>query len=159
MTPRFRHHLYPVALAGAIAASTTLVGCDGFVPELGQQTQESCSAADSDPSTDVKFGTDIVAGIFQGAAACLPCHDPLGADPEGYQEGGLDLTSYANLRSGGVNSASAIAIPGDPCHSWLWLKLTSSPPSGSQMPLDRGAMAPAQVMQIHDWIAEGARDN
>ena len=147
------------SVALSLVLVPTLFACDSFVPQLGQQLQPRCVEADGDPSTEVSFGADIVAGIFRGSGACLPCHDPLGPDPQGYLQGGLDLTRHAGVLAGGVNSGAATAIPGKPCGSWLWLKVTSSPPSGSQMPLAAAALSAQQLQLIHDWIAEGARDN
>ena len=90
---------------------------------------------------------------------CLPCHDPKGDSPQGYQTGGLDLTSHATLMAGGVNSAADIVVPGEPCASRLLQKVGPTPPSGSRMPLVGNPLTTELQQKIHDWIAEGAQDN
>lgn len=49
--------------------------------------------------------------------------------------------------------------PGHPETSLLYLKLTSSPPCGSRMPLEygcAGGLDPREVEQVRSWIAYGA---
>ncbi len=138
----------------------TLAGCiDGFEPELGQQLVERCRDRDSDPKTDISFEDDIRKPIFEDKMTCLPCHDPTGKDPRGWQLGGLDLRTFDSLMAGGVNSAADIVVPGKPCSSRLLQKVGAAPPSGSRMPLTGNPLTAAQVQAIHDWIFEGARDN
>ena len=55
------------------------------------------------------------------------CHTNGGA-----YTGGLDLTSYSNVMDGGNHGP--VVIPGDSQNSNLILKLSESPPFGSQMP-------------------------
>lgn len=85
----------------------------------------------------------------------------------------LDLApsvSYANLV--GVMAPSylnpptdescggVLVVPGDPAASYLYLKLTTTPCAGSQMPVtELGAPAPlpaCELAALHDWIAAGA---
>lgn len=132
---------------------------DGFEPDLGQPLTEKCRNRDTNPDVDVSFAKDILTGIFKGPGMCVPCHDPKGEAPQGFQTGGLDLTSYGGLMAGGVNSAADIAIAGEPCSSRLLQKVGASPPSGSRMPLVGNPLTAAQQALIHDWIAEGAMDN
>ena len=55
---------------------------------------------------------------------------------------------------------SVLVAPGDPGASYLYLKLTTTPCAGSQMPVnDIGAPAPllaCELALVHDWIAAGA---
>lgn len=151
MTPR----LHTILLL-----TSALAGCiDGFAPDLGGQLGNKCRDRDSDPKTDVSFSNDILLGVFSGAGMCLPCHDPSGKKPQGFQESGLDLTSHARLMAGGANSAADIVVPGQPCSSRLFLKLGAAPPSGSPMPLELPPLTADKLNLIHDWIAEGAKDN
>ena len=137
-----------------------MAGClDDFAPDLGGQLGNKCRERDSDPEVDISFTTDILLGVFSGEGGCLPCHDPTGDKPQGFQESGLDLTSHAKLMAGGANSAADIVIPGQPCSSRLLQKLGAAPPSGSPMPLDLPALSQKKRNLIHDWIAEGAKNN
>lgn len=137
-----------------------LTGCvSDFAPDLGPPMGNQCRDRDSDPDSDVEFATDILDGVFRSSGMCLPCHDAKAAQPDGYLDSGLDLSGHSKLMAGGANSAGDIVIPGQPCSSWLFLKLGAGPPSGSRMPLKMPPLAPDQLMLIHDWISEGAKDN
>ena len=69
------------------------------------------------------------------------------------------MTSFTTLRSGGQNSSTDIVVDGEPCESFLLLKVTDGVPFGARMPLDGPGLSPRQIQLIHDWIAEGALDN
>jgi mono/diheme cytochrome c family protein len=132
-----------------------LAGClDTLGPSVGAPLSARCVSDDSDPGKDVSFGKDIEPILV---TRCTVCHTPAGATPIGLQVGGLDLSSYATLRAGGA-SGTNIVVPGDPCASVLYLKLSPGPPFGSRMPLG-GALSDAQLQLVHDWIAEGALDD
>lgn len=137
-------------------------GClDVLEPDVGPPVRELCRNEDSDPAEDVSFAIDIVAGIFSPQAAdCHKCHTPDGETPLGLEIGGLDLTDHASLMVGGTVSRADIVIPGRPCDSVLWQKVTAGPPFGGRMPLSGPPfLSPEQIRLIRDWIAEGARDN
>lgn len=152
-SPRRRRGL--LALVLVLAA-----GCDYFVPDVGDPLVERCSNEDSDPTTDVSFSADILAGLLRAQDTCVPCHDPGGDDNLGFEIGGLDLTSYEGLVAGGANSGQSIVIPGSPCDSLLVQKLGAGPPFGSRMPFNGPPFLDTeQIRQVADWIAEGARDN
>ena len=155
-TPRPRA---PATLVGTLLLMG-LSGCiDGFDPDLGGELGNKCRERDSDPQTDVSFTNDILLRVFAGDGMCLPCHDPSSDAPQGYQDGGLDLTSHGKLMAGGANSAADIVIPGQPCSSRLFQKLGPAPPSGSPMPLELPPLSTKHLNLIHDWIAEGAKNN
>lgn len=141
-------------------ALASLAGCvDGFAPDLGAPLGNKCRNRDGDPDNDVGFAEDVLTSVFRTKGMCLPCHDPKGDRPEGYLDSGLDLTTHGALMAGGANSAHDIVIPGEPCSSRLYLKLGAAPPSGSRMPLQLPALSAEQLNLVHDWIAEGAKDN
>jgi len=79
---------------------------------------------------------------------CTGCHG---------NSGGLNLTSYSNLMSGG-NNGSAIT-PGDGAGSILVQKLGSLPPFGDQMPLGSSSLSSTDVEMIITWIDDGAENN
>ena len=151
-------------MRAALALTLTLacVGClDTVGPEVGPPLRPICNNEDSDPNHQVRFDADIRAGLFARVdIACTRCHTPQGATPIGLQIGGLDLSTYASLRAGGVQSHDNIIKPGDPCGSVLLQKLGAAPPFGAQMPLGGPPYLDASDLQtISDWIAEGAKDD
>ncbi|MEO8551398.1 MAG: c-type cytochrome domain-containing protein [Kofleriaceae bacterium] len=135
-----------------------LSGClDVIGPDTGPALRPSCTGIDSDPGTDIDFTRDIHSGIFERPSInCVACHTARGATPIGLTVGGLDLSTSATLRAGGIHGGASIIVAGDPCASILVQKLTA-PPFGARMPLNGPALAPADVQTIVDWIAEGAR--
>ncbi len=146
----------------ALALALLAGGClDAFEPDVGPPLRSSCLNVDSDPGTAVSFRNDIVPRLFQGQGiACLDCHAPDAPTPLGFEVSGLDLSTYTAMRAGGALSGSDIVVPGRPCDSLLLLKIGESPPVGGRMPLDGPPFVSDVDRQLlHDWIAEGARDN
>ena len=130
--------------------------CD-VAPEVGAPIAERCSNEDSDRNTDVSFTRDIQPLLFRANGGCAQCHDPSGSNPVGVQLGGLDLTTFGALRRGGNVSGSNIVVPGEPCNSDLYLKVTAGPRFGSRMPLDGPPFFSEDELELlSDWIAEGA---
>ena len=76
---------------------------------------------------------------------CTDCHG---------DNGGLILTTYSALMSGGNNGP--VIIPLDSENSNLILKLKSSPPFNSQMPLGGSYLDASIIAQIAAWIDQGA---
>ena len=89
-------------------------------------------------------------------AGCKRCHDPRSPAPQGYELGGLDLSSLGALRRGGHTTGRAIVVPGDPDRSALVAKLEGRYPRGARMPKDLTPLAPAEIALVRRWIAEGA---
>ena len=156
----------------AFGAFLTLgaLGCyEDIEPDVGLPLAGACDPDDTDPDRDVSYSAEIQP-IFDRAADTAPpgcsCHQPSGpfpggvTEPIGLIEAGLNLSSYDTLMQGGIISASRIVVPGDPCSSILFQKVTISPPYGSRMPLDGPPyLTPQDIALIHDWIAEGAANN
>ncbi|MEL7367708.1 MAG: c-type cytochrome domain-containing protein [Myxococcota bacterium] len=141
------------------------VGCldlvDPVDPKVGEPLAARCANEDSDPDNEVSFTRDLLP-VFRGETNSVgcSCHNPDDPNPIGVQESGLDLTVYSQLRAGGVNSLRTIVIPGAPCDSVLWQKVSPGPPFGSRMPFNGPPFLDENIRQlISDWIAEGARDN
>jgi hypothetical protein len=151
------------ALAVALLLAAAPAGCvlDELAPDVGPPLAGACDDTDSDPDTDVSFGRDL-RPLFNRArpeAGCS-CHSPAGGNPSGIELGGLDLGSYRTLRQGGRSSRAQIVVPGDPCASILLQKISDTPPFGARMPLNGPPfLSPDEIQLVHDWIAEGARDN
>jgi hypothetical protein len=100
-------------------------------------------------------------------SGCTVCHAP-----------GVELvlapaTSYANLVGKPAidyanpmvdeSCGGLLVAPSDPEHSYLYLKLATTPCAGSQMPLDdignSEPLAPCAIALVHDWIAAGAQND
>jgi hypothetical protein len=139
-----------------VVALLLLAGClETLGPEVGAPLTSRCVPDDTNPGASVSYRRDIVPIL---TTRCFTCHTPTGATPIGFQLTGLDLGSYTTLRAGGATGGANTIVPGDPCASVLFQKLSPGPPFGSRMPLD-GALSDTQLQLVHDWIAEGALDN
>lgn len=89
-------------------------------------------------------------------AGCKRCHYPTSSAPQGFELGGLDLTTLGSLRRGGFTSGTRIVVPGDPAASILIQKLEGTYGRGARMPKDLTPLAPAEIALFARWIAEGA---
>jgi mono/diheme cytochrome c family protein len=149
MPPRPVRLVPGLLLACLVAAA----GClDAFAPDVGPPVPMPTCNDDRDPAQAVSFQDDV-SPIFR--RACDGCHT---AGGEGVDLGGLDLSTYASLRAGGMRSVDTIVVGGEPCASVLWQKIGPAPPFGARMPKDDPALPAAEIDLIHDWIAEGARE-
>jgi len=126
---------------------------EALAPDVGPPAPMPACDDDLDPTRAVSF-RGAVSPIL--GRACTSCHAPGG---EGFQSSGLDLSTYAALRAGGTRSGAAIAVDGQPCASALWQKLGPTPPFGARMPRNALPLPQGDIDLIHDWIAEGARDD
>lgn len=143
--------------AGLVAIVVATTGClEALGPELGPEIV-ACVPEDSDPQRTISFRTDVLDGLF--TRYCAKCHTPGAVNPIGISMGGLDLSGYASLRTGGVNSGADVVVDGNPCRSVLSQKLGEAPPFGARMPRGGPFLDLAEQQVIADWIAEGARDN
>jgi hypothetical protein len=143
---------------GLLAIVAVLAGCVGPA-DVGPPLRPACSAPPADPDRVVRFQTDIRDAIFLRPDLCVRCHTATGETPIGLAVSGLELSSYARLRAGGVQGGMNTVIPGDPCASVLVQKLGPAPPFGARMPLDGPYLQPAELQTIVDWIAAGALDD
>jgi hypothetical protein len=151
-------------LALLFAAVVSLGSCvaEELEPEVGAVRAGLCKPEDHDPSTPVSWQSDLQP-IFKrpnGQGGCS-CHLPTNRRTSGIDVGGLDLSSYSQMRKGGKQTTSdTIIVPGDPCASVLLQKTTTAPPFGSRMPSDGPPFwTPSERALLSDWIAEGAHDN
>jgi hypothetical protein len=144
----------------ALAASSTAC-LDTYEPDVGLLQRSNCVNEDSDPDSAVSFRDDIVAKIFMPEPlGCLTCHAPTAPTPIGFEVGGLDLTNHTTMLRGGVHSDNIAIIPGQPCESILLQKVSSGPPFGARMPVGGPPYLSDDSLQLlHDWIAEGAKNN
>lgn len=144
-------------LGPALLGAATTACLDPIAPEVGGRIVGRCDPEDGDPTTDVSFRVDVLPLFARSSreGGCS-CHDG-GRNGVGFQLSGLDTTGYDALMRGGRSSGQDIVVPGDPCISVLYLKLTSAPPFGARMPLSGPPYLSDEELQlVHDWIAEGA---
>ncbi|MBA2544901.1 MAG: hypothetical protein H0V17_34985 [Deltaproteobacteria bacterium] len=146
-------------------------GCSLYEPDVGVALGETpvdaaaptdadggtvivgCDNADSDPTTPVSFALDVRPLMTRSPGGCAACH-------LGRITSGLDLSSYASMRRGGINTGTKIIVSSVPCESILLQKLGRTPPFGSRMPFNGPPYFSAEERQlVRDWIAEGALNN
>jgi hypothetical protein len=90
--------------------------------------------------------------IFKGR--CIDCHQPGG---QGYEQSGLDLSTYQGVMKG--TKFGPIVIPGDPDTSNLmWLLDWRASPE-LRMPHGKKKLSTCDRDEIRAWIREGAKDN
>jgi hypothetical protein len=152
----------PIALATGLALALG-AGCllDPIEPDVGPVLAGTCDPSDSDPDVEISFSLDIrpLMNRPRGEAGCS-CHTPTNGNPSGIALGGLNLGSYQSLRQGGRVSGSELVVEGDPCASVIMEKVSDTPSFGARMPLDGPPyLSHDEIQLLHDWIAEGARDN
>ena len=81
--------------------------------------------------------------------SCQGCHQPTS------RQGGLDVTNFENLRTGGQHGASFVA--GAPDRSLLLAHLTGD--REPRMPLGQPPLEASDIELFRQWIASGARDD
>ena len=146
-----------VAIALACLAGCTAPDVGDLLPgtavnDAGDTVDVSCDNSDSNPALDVSFSRDIRPLMLRSPGGCFPCH-------LSRTTSGLDVSSYALFRRGGVNAGASIIVDFEPCKSVLLKKLSRTPPFGSRMPLAEPYYNDEQQLMFRDWIAEGARNN
>ena len=117
-------------------------------------------APDASGSRPVSFARDIrpiLARPDGPPAGCKRCHYKAESAPQGYELGGLDLTTLGTLRVGGVSSGRSIVVAGDPDGSALVKKLEGTYARGARMPKDLTPLSNDEIGLVRRWIAEGAR--
>jgi hypothetical protein len=137
-----------------LALGVGLLGClDVFESDAGEVTAGVCHNEDSDPDTDIAWTT-----LHEKLKPGCGCHNPgPGGGGSQIEATGFSIGDYAAVRRGGQNSRDRIVVPGKPCDSYLYQKLSDAPPSGARMPSYGPYWNRADMLMLHDWIAEGAR--
>jgi hypothetical protein len=108
----------------------------------GTAENDDCGVCSGNNSSCVNYSTEIQP-LF---SSCAGCHG---------NSGGLSLSSYANLMSGG--NSGAVVTPGDGSGSRLVKKLRGT--AGDRMPLGGVYWNDTDINLIETWINEGALDN
>lgn len=131
------------------AALLALAGCPGSLNDPGSYDLEA--GADVTPACG-----DVPSTVFAPRCTLSVCHGA--ATPAA----GLDLSSpdvYARLAGKVASGGPGMLVDpsGNPTTSVLYLKLTSKPPFGAQMPLTGAKLDPASLACVASWItSQGA---
>jgi hypothetical protein len=136
---------FALMLAPVVALSA--MGLIGAANEL-QLTQAS-AAQPSQPR--VSFSEDVLPLL---KFRCASCHQPGG---EGYEQSGLDLTSYQGVMKG--TKFGPMVVPGDPETSNLMRLLDWRVAPEIRMPHGKKQLSICDRDTIRTWIWEGAKDN
>ncbi|MET0284128.1 MAG: hypothetical protein ABW352_06650 [Polyangiales bacterium] len=131
-----------------VAAAAACV--DTLEPEIGEVTAGNCENEDSDPDTDVE-AEPILMHLKMGCG----CHNPAGSGVS-IDSTGFSVGSWSSIKRGGNTGRDKSIVPGDPCGSVLYQKLSNAPPTGARMPPSGPYWSRAEMQALHDWIAEGA---
>ncbi len=120
------------------------------------------------PPTAVSYNEDILP-VFAGTCAQLGCHatPPLDDPVYGGQEPAGGLALDPNVAYGNVVNRPSTEVPsldrvepGDPEHSYLYLKITGAPGIvGDRMPQGGPFLSDAVIALFERWIREGALPN
>ena len=140
------------------------MACD---PTFGAEREVTDAAAVPDAAAEtedgglrpVSFRLDLRPILARGdgpPAGCKRCHYPSSPAPQGYDLGGLDLSTLGALRKGGVSSGARIVLAGNPSGSVLIQKLEGTYARGARMPKDLTPLSAAEIGLFRRWIAEGA---
>jgi len=124
---------------------------DTFEPEVGEVIAGVCKNDDTDPDVDVSFKDTILPHLQMGCG----CHNPV-MGGSAIDSTGFAVGDFGAILRGGQQSREKSVLPGDPCGSYLYQKLTEAPPTGSRMPIFGPYWSRTEMAQLHDWIAEGA---
>ena len=102
----------------------------------------------------ISFASDVRPLLQNNNCLNSGCHGT------GSSEGELTLgtATYSSVRNGSGTNGS-IVVASDASSSNLYLKVTSSPPFGSQMPVTGSKLSVTDQNKIRDWIDQGALDN
>jgi hypothetical protein len=120
----------PILLA--VAGAVALGGCSRAEPQLS-------------------FARDVQPVL---TSRCGACHVPGQA---GFEASGLSIESYDSLMKG--TKFGAVVIPGDPLSSTLTMLVEGRADPSIRMPHGGEALPAAEQKTLHDWVAQGAKNN
>lgn len=137
-----------------------------WIPTVGQIGVETITFIASDTSKAdsevvnitvalaVSYGSDV-RPILVASCAVINCHG------SGTIQSALNMgtATWTQIRAASGNVGGLVVRPGNASISNLYLKTTSPPPFGSQMPFGEAPLSSAQQIAIRDWIDQGALDN
>jgi hypothetical protein len=136
---------FTLALGAAAALSAMILAGGGSQSPLCQAQAAPALAP------RVSFSEDVLPLL---KFRCTSCHQPGG---EGYEQSGLDLTSYQGVMTG--TKYGPMVVPGDPETSNLMRSLDWSGAAELRMPHGKKQLSVCDRDTIRTWIFDGAKDN
>lgn len=156
----------------SVICLASIAGCD---PEVTTVREEPIAEVGSSPTdaggadvdadgeggvpARVSFRRDIRPIIERPdgpPAGCRRCHYRALSSAQGFELGGLDLTTLGTLRKGGISSGRTIVVPGNPEASVIVQKLEGTYARGERMPKGLTPLSRGEIDLVRRWIAEGA---
>ncbi len=131
--------------------NTTIVGIILFIMIFSWNCSDlgiNPDNEENEPTDDISYSSDIQPIFYQNCGN--NCH-------LNNTSGGLNLSSYTGLMSGGNNGD--VVIPGNGADSIIIQKLGSNPPFGDRMPIDNQPLSFENIDLIITWIDDGAENN
>lgn len=160
-----------VLVSLSVMLLSSVAGCDPDVTTLREEpiTEVSTSPRDAGADGDVDGGGGAPARVsFRRdirpiierpdgpPAGCRRCHYRALSTAQGFELGGLDLTTLGTLRRGGISSGRTIVVPGNPDASVIVQKLEGTYARGERMPKGLTPLSRGEIDLVRRWIAEGA---
>ena len=135
--------MFPLLGIAGLVMLLMLPGCS----DLGSNPAQGGGDPPPPPTTgSVSFSTDLKPILNR--YGCTSCHGG---------NGGLYVTTVAQIKQGGVHGAAVMA--GNSAGSVLVQKLMVTPPFGDRMPQGGPYLPDSLVSVIRQWIDQGAQDN
>lgn len=160
-----------VLVSTSVMLLSSVAGCDPDVTTLREEPITEVSTSPRDAGADgegdgeggaparVTFRRDIRPIIERSdgpPAGCRRCHYRALSTAQGFELGGLDLTTLGTLRRGGISSGRTIVVPGNPDASVIVQKLEGTYARGERMPKGLTPLSRGEIDLVRRWIAEGA---
>lgn len=150
-------------IASALACAAALSGCGSDDPPAGTDagTVTGMDATTAVCGVEPTF-TSIHTKMLR-ADACKTCHGFANAPAGGGTEFPADKTAAYAVVMGDTADVSRTppkrVVAGNPDMSSFYLKLTSNPPFGVQMPSGFPALTACELESVRTWITNGAMNN
>jgi hypothetical protein len=132
-----------------MSANALIAGVSGTVVIIGLAA--GMGGAQAAPEEMVSYKLDVQPIL---SSRCGDCHTPGG---QGYEQSGLDLTSYQGLMTG--TKHGAIVVPGEPVRSNLVVLIEGRADPSLRMPHHERPLLKPQIQIIRDWVRQGAKNN
>ena len=123
----------------------------GHVPGLVMTAILMIGAWAPGAAAQVSFEEDVFPILQQ---KCLECHQPGGV---GYEESGLDMTTYEGLMKG--TKYGPMVIPGNIIESNLLALIEHRTTPALWMPHGKKKLSLCERQAIRSWVAQGALNN
>ncbi len=151
-------------LASVLASAATLSACgsdDPVTPGADAGTNPTTDSGTTTCNVEPTF-TSIHTKVLRDTR-CTTCHGFAGAPAGGGTEFPADKAAAHAVVMGDTADASRMppkrVVAGNADMSSFYLKLTSTPPFGVQMPSGFPALTACELESVRTWINNGAQNN